>query len=90
MEERIPKILELVFAAYLPERKWQTYVNSQKFTKKNKPAFFTPYNILTAWYTSCLHHSNLIFPYSNASGTVILKWNQYNFFQEVIHIKEGK
>ena len=33
----MPKILELVFAAYSPEKNDITYVNYQKFTKKNKP-----------------------------------------------------
>ena len=31
----MPKILELVFAAYSPEKNDITYVNYQKFTKKN-------------------------------------------------------
>ena len=36
----MPKILELVFAAYSPEKNDITYVNYQKFTKKNKPFDF--------------------------------------------------
>ena len=50
----MPKILELVFVAYSPEKNDITYVNYQKFTKKNNIWYYLVNE--NPFYLSCSNY----------------------------------